>query len=68
MRQFRQLDDQTKQKISRSMVNRPKSDIHKANISKGLKAYWDKIPNRPQPTDNNGQNGGGANHGKKKTN
>lgn len=50
-RQFRQLSNQTKQKISQSMVNRPKSDVHKANLSKSLKAYWEKIPNKPTPTD-----------------
>lgn len=66
MRKYRELEDQTKQKISRSMVNRPKSDLHKANISKGLKAYWERIPNRPQP-ENNGQNGG-ADNGTEKTN
>lgn len=67
MRQFRQLDDTTKQKISRSMVNRPKSDLHKANISKGLKAYWEKVPNKPQP-ENNTENGGGSGYGTQKTN
>lgn len=67
MRQFRQLDDQTKQKISRSMVNRPKSDLHKANISKGLKAYWQNIPSRPTP-ENNEENKGGSGNAKKETN
>ena len=43
---FRELDDQTKRNISKSMLNRPKSDLHKANISKGMKAYWEKIPSR----------------------
>ena len=66
MRQFRQLNDQTKQKISQSMVNRPKSDLHKANISKGLKAYWDKVPSRP--TENNEVSNGGASNGTKETN
>lgn len=60
MRQFRELSDETKRKISTSMVNRPKSDQHKANISKSMKEYWQTIPNKPTPTtDNKSQNGGG---------
>lgn len=48
MRQFRELSDETKRKISTSMVNRPKSDQHKQNISKSMKEYWQTIPNKPQ--------------------
>lgn len=51
-RQFRELSDETKRRISTSMANRPKSDLHKANISKSLKAYWQTIPNKPT-TENN---------------
>lgn len=69
MRQFRELSAETKRKISTSMVNRPKSDQHKQNISKSMKEYWQTIPNKPTPTptDNNSQNDGGAN-GTEKTN
>ena len=35
-RQYRQLDDETKQKISNSSRNRPKSDQHKQRISQGM--------------------------------
>lgn len=61
MRQFRQLSDETKRKISTSMVNRPKSDVHKANISKSMKDYWAQVPSKPTAptTDNNGLSGGG---------
>ena len=46
-RQFRQMSDETKAKISQSMRNKSKSFSHKENISNGLKNYWKTIPNRP---------------------
>lgn len=49
-RQYRQLDDETKQKISNSSRNRPKSDQHKQHISRGMKDYWQNVPNRPDDT------------------
>ena len=50
-RQFRQLDQETKQKISDSSRNRPKSDEHKKRISQGMIKYWETVPHRPE--DNN---------------
>lgn len=44
MRTCRKLSDETKQKISASMKNRSKSPAHRENISKGLKSYWEGIP------------------------
>ena len=49
-RQYRQLDDETKQKISNSSRNRQKSDQHKQRISQGMKDYWQNVPNRPDDT------------------
>lgn len=49
-RQYRQMDDATKQKISQSLKGRGKSSTHKENISAGLKNYWQSVPNKP--TDN----------------
>ena len=46
-RQYRQLSDETKAKISQSMRNKSKSYTHKENISNGLKNYWKTIPNKP---------------------
>lgn len=46
-RQYRQLDDETKQKISNSSRNRPKSDQHKQRISQGMKSYWESVPTNP---------------------
>lgn len=50
-RQFRELDQDTKQKISDSSRNRPKSDEHKKHISQGMIKYWETVPHRPD--DNN---------------
>jgi len=47
MRQYRELNDITKAKISQSMKGRSKTPTHKENISNGLKAYWQTIPNKP---------------------
>lgn len=50
-RQFRELDQETKQKISDSSRNKPKSDEHKKHISQGMIKYWETVPHRPE--DNN---------------
>ena len=49
-RQYRQMDDTTKMKISQALRGRGKSSTHKENISNGLKHYWQSVPNKP--TDN----------------
>lgn len=47
-RKYREMPQHTKEKISFTMKHRPPfSDQHKANISKGLKAYWETIPSKP---------------------
>ena len=51
-RQYRELSDETKKKISNSSRNRPKSDQHKQHISRGMKDYWQNVPNRPSDTNN----------------
>ena len=51
-RQYRELSDETKQKISNSSRNGPKSDQHKQHISQGMKDYWQNVPNRPDDTNN----------------
>lgn len=50
-RQFRQMDDATKLRISHRLRGRSMSETHKQAISDGMKAYWKTIPNRP--TENN---------------
>jgi hypothetical protein len=46
-RQYRELSDETKQKISNSSRNKPKSDQHKQHISQGMKSYWENVPTNP---------------------
>lgn len=54
MRQFRQMDDATKLRISQKLSGRAMSDTHKQAISDGMKTYWATIPNAP--TENNNKN------------
>lgn len=46
-RQFRELDDSTKLRISQKLKGRSMSDTHKEAISNSMKAYWSTIPNKP---------------------
>lgn len=57
-RKYRQLDDETKKKISNTMRGKTKTDSHKAAISNGMKAYWRTIPskNNEQTIKNNETN------------
>ena len=47
-RQFRELEDRTKQKIGQKLRNRGKSESHKQAISDAMKEYWKTIPNKPK--------------------
>ena len=51
-RQYRQLNDITKQKISQSLRGRTKSATHTQAISNGLKKYWATVPNQPNNNEN----------------
>ena len=51
-RQYRQIDDETKLKISLTSRNKPKSELHKQHISQGMDEYWRTVPNRPDDNDN----------------
>lgn len=46
-RQYRELDDEVKKKISDSNKGKSKSERHKQNISKAMKEYWKGIPSKP---------------------
>ena len=51
-RQYRELEDATKQKISQSSKNRPKSETHKPethkqHISQAMIDYWETVEHRP---------------------
>ena len=39
-RQYRELSDETKEKISLSTTGVRKSDLHKQHISQAMKDYW----------------------------
>ncbi|MBQ9073706.1 MAG: hypothetical protein IJY30_04525 [Muribaculaceae bacterium] len=52
MRQYRQLGDATKQRISQRLKGRSMTDSHKQAISDGMKAYWATIPNKPNDGNN----------------
>jgi hypothetical protein len=47
-RQYRELDDTTKEKISRSSQGKPKSDLHKQHISQAMVDYWKTVPHKPE--------------------
>ena len=52
-RQYRDLPDEVKQKISASTKGKAKSYDHKQHISQGMRKYWSGVPNKPQSQDNN---------------
>ena len=47
-RQYRDLPDEVKQKISASMKGKPKTYDHRQHISQGMKKYWQTVTNRPK--------------------
>ena len=47
MRKYRELKDDTKQRISQSLKGCGLSDSHKQAIRDGMRAYWSTIPNKP---------------------
>ena len=47
-RQYRELDDDVKEKISNSSRNKPKSAEHKKHISQGMQEYWKTVPYKYQ--------------------
>ncbi len=49
-RQWRELDDATRERISRNNQGKPKSEQHKQRISQAMKDYWRGVPNRPNIT------------------
>ena len=52
-RQYRDLPDGVKEKISASMKGRAKSYDHKQHISQGMKKYWSSVPKKVQAHENN---------------
>lgn len=56
-RQYRELDDETKKKISQSLKGRSKSYSHVQNISKGLKSYWQNVPSKNKSVESDKEDG-----------
>ena len=52
-RQYRDLPDEVKQKISASTKGKAKTYDHKQHISQGMKKYWSGVPNRDRSHGNN---------------
>ena len=46
-RQYRQLSDETKNKISNSNRNKPKTEIQKQRIRQAMIQYWKTVLNKP---------------------
>ncbi len=56
-RQFRDLRDDTKMRISQSLRGRSFSETHKQAISDAMKAYWSTIPYKDEENnESNNQN------------
>ena len=47
-REYRQLSDETKNKISTSTKNKPKSAAHKQHIHQSMLRYWSTVPSKPE--------------------
>ena len=47
-RQYRQLSDETINKIRNSAKNKPKSEIHKRRIQQSMLDYWRTVKDRPE--------------------
>ena len=46
MREYREMEYQTKRLISSKLKGRRLSDQHKQAISSAMKAYWEQIPSK----------------------
>ena len=46
-RQYRELSDEHRDKISQATVGKPKSAEHRLHISQAMKDYWRGVPHRP---------------------
>lgn len=52
MRQFRNLEDATKKRISQALRGRSFSYTHRQALSDAMRAYWATIPYRPESENN----------------
>ena len=47
-RQYRQLSDETKERISKSSKGKKKGVMHRQKLSQSLKRYWQGVPSRAE--------------------
>ncbi len=52
-RQYRELSDSTKKKISQKLSGKKKSLTHKQNIAQALTTYWMAIPSKVKENNSN---------------
>ena len=52
MREYREMEYQTKRLISSKLKGRRLSDQHKQAISDSMKAYWEQIPSKNNESKN----------------
>lgn len=50
-RQWRELEDSTKEKISKAMKGKSKSSYHKEHIRQSMLDYWSKVEHKPTQDD-----------------
>ena len=47
-RQYRELNDEKKEKISQSSKGQHKTQSHKDHIRQAMIRYWQSVPHRPE--------------------
>ena len=52
MREYREMEYQTKRLISSKLRGRRLSDQHKQAISSAMKAYWEQVPSKNNESKN----------------
>lgn len=52
-RQYRELSQETKDKISQSMRGRAKSYMHRQHLSTALTNYWEGVPSKNNDANTN---------------
>lgn len=50
-RQWRELEDSTKEKISKAMKGKSKSSYHKEHIRQSMLNYWQTVGHKPTQDD-----------------
>lgn len=54
-RQWRELEDSTKEKISKALKGKSKSSFHKENIRRSMLDYWRTVEHKPTQDEDNSE-------------